>query len=201
MAAVQKVIQWRLIYKLIVDWLEASTGLERSHIIKGRQNANHPVYPAATFTLLNGPTMIGQDDARVVTTTGTGAAERAITRYQGPRKFTLSIMIEVGPDGDDNSDPDCDAVALMSAALAYLHTDAARDPFNSFGLALVRANPVIDLSEVLNGEFVSRAAMDVDFATNSVFESDPEQFVDNLTATATYSQPGLPDIVEPFSTS
>ncbi len=200
MAQLQRVIRWRLIYKLIVDWLEASTLLPRDHIIKGRQNALHPVYPSATFNLLSGPTRIGMDDAQVDTTEGGVGTETGVrTTYQGPRLFTVSVLIEIGPDDDDNSNPDCDAIALMTAAQAALRTITIRDLFNSFGLALVRTGPVLDLSEELNGEFVSRASMDVDFSTESVFtEPNAFSFVDKVTGTITAEQPGLPDITEPF---
>ena len=200
MAKLQEAIRWRLIFKLITDWLEASTLLPRAHIIKSRQNANHPLYPSATINLLSGPTMIGMDDAQVDTTEGGVGTETGVrTTYQGPRLFTISILIEVGPDNDDNSNPDCDANALMTAALANLRSITIRDLFNSFGLAVVRANPVIDVSEVLNGEFVSRASMDVEFSSQSVFtEPDAFSFMEKVTGTITAQQDGLPDITEPF---
>lgn len=202
MPKLQEAIRWRLIWKLIVDWIEESTFLPRDHIIKGRQNANHPIYPAATFNLISGPHRRGIDDAQVDSSVGTGAAEKVRTQYQGPRPFTVSILMEVGPEDDANSNPDCDANALMTAALADLRSITRREQTNRFGLALVRTNPVLDISEVLNGEFVSRASMDVEFSTQSVFV-DPidRDFIENLSAIATYEQDGLADIVIPVVTS
>lgn len=202
MAKLQEAIRWRLITKLLVDWLEASTLLPRDHIIKGRQNANHPLYPSATFNFLSGPTRIGLDDAQVDTTLGTAPNEMVSTTYQGPRLFTASVLIEVGPDGDDNADPDCNAVALMTAAQSELRSITRREAFNSFGLALVRTGPVTDISEMLNGEFVSRASMDVELSTQSVF-TEPETFypLETVAGTATIQQPGQSDITETFDTS
>lgn len=200
MAKLQEAIRWRLIFKLIVDWLEASTLMPRDHIIRGRQNVNHPLYPSATFRVFSGPRMLGMDDAQVDTTVGTAPNQKVRTRYQGPRPFMVSVIIEVGPEDGDN--PDCDANALMTAALAELRTITRRDVMNAFGLALIRPNPVIDLSEVLNGEFVSRAQLDVEFSTQSVFTEPKDfDFVENVSGEITAQQEGLPDITEPFATS
>ena len=127
--------------------------------------------------------------------------EEVRTQYQGSRLFTVQVQIQVGSgENDDNGNPECNARALITVADADLGSVGRREAFNPFGLALVRINPIVNLSGVENGEWVDRRSMDVEFSTQSVYVED-FGYVENISGTKTIQQPGLPDIVEPFATN
>ncbi len=206
MTKLQTSIDWRLFYKLLTDWLQESTLIPRDHIVRGRQNVNHPKYPSITFRKLSS-VQLGEGPAQIDKLVGDPGSEKVETTYHRSVRFVVSLLFEVGPiviDGKtthDEADPDCDADALATAAQQDLGTIHRREAFNCFGLALVRALPVLDISETRNGEFISRTSMDVEMAARSDYVA-PELFdiIRSAQGTATIKQPGLADFDQDFGT-
>lgn len=160
-------IDWRTIENALHTWFSSTTGLET---IWSNQDAPQPEYPYATLNIVAGPTRVSpHDESRTLSEDLSGVTnvgQEIELGFMSPRMFTVGCQIHVGPPAD--SDPDCDARAFMSSAEAQLNLPSIQAGFKAANIAFVRTNNVNTLDLVVNGEFISRVTMDVEFATTSL---------------------------------
>lgn len=90
-------------------------------------------------------------------------------RWYRDIELTFRVQAET-----DELRPGQDAEDLLARARAALDTDTTRDALRDAGLVVRRAGAPIDLSQVIDTEFVSRTSQDFTFATRTeVVESRP----------------------------
>lgn len=200
----QKVIEWARIEDAIWDWVHDSSGLSEDSVIWGEQDTNQPIYPYASIQRLGGTSRVGGSDARVQNTDlNRSVGQEVEIRTQGPRTFTLSIKVHVGPVDDDGDDivvdPENHAQAIMSSIEAQLEVESTRAGFNAIGLAMIQANPVLNISAEMNGQWVSRMQMDVEFMVQSCV-TERLGYIDRATGTGTVTDPGNTDVTVPLDT-
>lgn len=157
-------VDWRLIEDTLQAWFAKSTSLPE--VVWANQKLAQPAYPYGTLNIIAGPTRLApSDEFRYVAEDLTETGEELEFVLTGTRQFTVSCQINVGPDG--YNDPDCNGRALMGSAEASLELALHREAFRTANMAMVRVGPMQDLSLEVNGEWISRVQMDVEFATTS----------------------------------
>lgn len=194
-------ISWPTLRGTIFDWFSGATGLEG---IWSDQDQPQPPYPYFSLNVMSGPTRIGGRDDVINTTLGSGAAAQSQLTHQGPRHFVVGCQIHVSQKMDQfgtRQEPtaDCNARSLMGSAEFDLELQATKKAFKACALAFIRiVGDPLSLDLPIDGEFVTRVQMDVEFATTARVQ-EFETFIENATITGTITPPGGAPIVDDFS--
>lgn len=147
-------IDWVTIENVLAQWVYDVMGLRAK---MGQQDIAERKMPYITMDRLNGP--IGDRDFHTQT-----VVENMLTVIsEGPREFTITFKASTKRDEDANSD----AVALLTRLGSSHYMVATQELMQENAIALVQVNGVLDISLVINGEWISRASMDVRFRTGS----------------------------------
>ena len=158
-------IDWNRVDCAILDWAKAKLPeLDESRFQWAEQNLAQPAYPYLTFRRDSVVRTSAKDEVRTSTDLTQPQGEEIALETIGVREFTLTVNAFVD---DDNgaTDPNCDATALLTVLQVALSQLSIQEIFCLAGLSVVEELPIVNLSQEINGEFKSRAAMDVRFRT------------------------------------
>ena len=154
-------INWQEIECAIIDWAEGKfSDLDRTQFFFEDQNLSQPPYPYLTFKRDSLVRVSGKDEIRVSTDLTQPAGKEIALETIGIREFTLTVNAWVD-DESGGQDPNCNAMFMMSVLQLSLSQLSTQEIFCLAGISVVEELAVVNLSQVVNTAFVSRAAMDV----------------------------------------
>ena len=159
-------IVWRDIECTLIEWAAPILDLDECRFIWENQNIPQPAYPYLTFRRDSLIRSGGADEQRTSTDLSQPEGEEVAIETVGIREFTLTVKALVDEE-TGSTDPDCDAVALLTQLQNSLSQQSVLDALCLGGLSVVQELAVVDLSQVVNGRFISRAALDIRFRTAS----------------------------------
>lgn len=170
-------IDWEIVESALYDWLNQSLELD-DHIIFSDQNVPQPEYPYATLKRISEIEEGGDSEVRYRTLDidGNEVVDPA-DAYKNQAIFyesillTFSVQFYVDARSGAN-DPISNAMALASKAKRALSLNSIQEILTAGGLSVVNEGTINDTSVVVNGEWVSRASMDVVFRTASVMTEE-----------------------------
>lgn len=173
---------WDTIDDALYDWLNVALAMD-NRIIWEQLNEPQPAYPYLSLLRSTGIDEGGADEERTETVdandepipagdTVTVAVRNRTINYQ-PVTFTFTIQAHVDLDEGARS-ASTNAVALLSKAKRSLGKQTVIDVLQVARLAVVEKLNVLDTSVKVNGEWISRASLDVIFRTSSA----TSEFVD-----------------------
>lgn len=96
----------------------------------------------------------------------------------GQREFGLSVQIHVGPP--DNVNPDCDAEAIIHAALSELSSPVQIQRFADAGLALRDRSPPQPIDATVGATWISRQLLELRFGIVSVLNPTTSPALDEV---------------------
>lgn len=177
-------VDWAAVDEAIYKWATGKLGLEA---LWENQNATQPPYPYLSLLRENETDEGGIDELRVRTIADDETVmepgsvktpkENEEIVYQ-PIQFRLSVRAHVDFDSGGN-DPSCDAKQLLGKLKRTLRQSSTIQTFNDAGLSVVGAEAIPDVSLLINGEWISRAPLDVIFRTASVM-TERVEFIDKV---------------------
>jgi hypothetical protein len=157
-------ICWADIEGAIYDWVNGKVGWEA---IWEDQNLPQPPYPYLSLKRSGVRRVGGKPEVRTSTDLGQPLGEEIELLTTSPAEFTLTVQGFMDEDSGAN-DPDVNAVQTLTKLQASLGQLSVQSQLRAVGLSVVEELPVMDISEVVNGEFLNRAAFDVRLRTASV---------------------------------
>lgn len=163
-------IDWKKVECAIIEWAQSKLpelmgpNIEKDRFVWADQNLPRPPYPFILFKRDSVVRTSAVDEVRTSTDLTQPQGEEIGLETVGVREFTLSISAFVDEE-TGSTDPNCDAMALVTRLQLSLGQLSTREIFCLAGLAVVEELAVVDLSAVANGKFISRAAMDVRLRT------------------------------------
>lgn len=152
-------LPWKQYEIAIKSWVKNVLGIDGYW---EQQNVTEKRYPEITLARLNGPIGAGGYNDFQTVTIDTVTKER-VTTSEGHREFTLTVKAATPRDYDTERD----AVSLLSTLGSSIKLDSVHDLFEANAMAAVQVYGVVDISQVVNGEWISRASMDVRFRVAS----------------------------------
>ena len=179
-------VEWEPIDDACYDWLNDVLGMA-DNIIWEQRNTPQPGYPY--LSLLRNPETDegGLDERRDRTIADDGSimeqgspktpVENEELIYQ-PIRWTLTVTAHVSFK-EGSTDPACDAMALLGKAKRSLGLTATVDRLRVVGISIIEPIGPTNTSVVVNGEWVSKATLDVAFRTASVITGRHE-FIDKV---------------------
>ncbi len=187
-------VDWKSIECALIEWVFAKIpNLEEEQVIWDDQNISQPAYP---FISLKRDTVIrigARDEQRTETDLSQPQGQEIALISTGTREFTLTVNARVDELNGAN-DPNCDAMALVTLLQISLSQQSIQEAFCLAGLVVVEELAVIDLSQVVNGGFISRASMDVRFRTTFTC-TEQTGFIDAVgIKSVPCDPPGLDDV-------
>ena len=154
-------IEWKPIDDALFDWvLRVFPTLGRPSVQWENQNLPQPAYPYVTFKK---GSLVGngsKDESRETTDLTAPAGEEVSIETVSVREFTLSVSAYVD-ESSGSKDPDCDAFWMMTRLQVSLSQLSTSEAFELVGISIVEDLGVDDLSQTQNGQFFSKANMDV----------------------------------------
>lgn len=164
-------VDWTTVDDAIFYWATQKLSLEG---IWENQNAPQPAYPYLSLLRQGEVDEGGIDETRQRSLDVNGvpavdpedAYENEEILYQSIQ-FAVTIQAHVDFDAGA-TDPSCDAKRLLGILKRSLYQTSTIRHFKTAGLSIIAPQDVQDLSLVINGDWVSRAALDVTFRTASV---------------------------------
>jgi len=164
-------IDWAAIECALFDWVNLSfdgstndVSLDTGQIVWKDQNIPQPVYPYIALKKNSVIRVGGKDEIRTSTDLTKPQGQEIALTTNGVREFTLGIEAFVDEQAGANK-PNCDAMYMLSILQGSLSQQTTQETFCLAGLSVIEELAVVDLSEVVNGRFISRASMDVRFRT------------------------------------
>lgn len=165
LAAEKQPVDWRTIDDALHDWVDGELGSIQD-IRWANQNLPPPDYPFVTLLRSSVVREGGRADKRHNFDDARPVGEKIELVTANPVGFTLSIQALVDAEHGAN-DPGCNAVFLLGRLQASLSKQSVVDVFDAAGISVIEEQAVTDLSEVVNGEWISRALFDVRLRTVS----------------------------------
>lgn len=156
-------LDWKLIECAFHEWIDEKVpALGLDHIIWADQNLPQPGYPYVTLKRDAITKVNGTDETRFTTDLAQPAGQEIGLETVGVREFTLSVNAFVDEKTGSN-DPNCDAMAILGLLQVSLGQLSIKEKLCLAGMSVIEELSVVDLSQVVNDEMISRAAMDVRF--------------------------------------
>lgn len=179
-------VDWKTVDNATYDWLNVLLEM-RERIIWENQKVAQPDYPYLSL-LRNPENDTGLDETRTRTVdtdgkilgidpgAGSATGNESIT-YQ-PINWTLTVQAHVDPaTGGNNSG--CNAMSMLGKAKRSLGQGSTIDKFGAAGVSIIRPISLTDTSVEVNGEWISKASLDVLFGTASVM-SEAQEFISKV---------------------
>ena len=159
-------IDWKAIEQAIVrDWAASRfPTLDKVHFQWADQDLAQPPYPYLSFRRDSIVRTGAKDEVRTSTDLSQPQGQEIALETTGIREFTLTINAFVDEEAGAN-DPNCDALFMLTLLQISLSQLSSQEIFCLAGLSVIEELAIVNLSQVVNGVFVSRAAMDVRFRT------------------------------------
>jgi hypothetical protein len=158
-------IDWKMIECAVFDWALSKfedRNLEPTQVVWANQNIPQPAYPYLTLKRDSLVRTSAADEVRTSTDLTQEEGQEIALETYGVREFTLTINAFVDEE-TGSTDPNCDAMAMLSLLQVSLSQLSTQELFCLAGLAVIEELAVVDLSQVVNAEFISRAALDIRF--------------------------------------
>jgi hypothetical protein len=159
-------IDWEEIRKAIEEWLSKLVFANQpTDVIWEDQGTPRPALPYLSLKRTAGPSRLGSvDETREGQDLTQPLGKEIEIQKLGPRAFTLTIQAHTAQP----LSMDLDAFAILSKIEASLDQDETLEIFDDAGLSKVGVEGIVDLSQVENSDWISRAALDIRFNTMSV---------------------------------
>jgi len=197
-------IDWESIDSALFDWVQTSfdgigeeVSLNNGQIIWANQNIPQPAYPYITLRRDSLIRLGGRDEIRQSVDMSQPQGQEVALETVGVREFTLTLNAFVDEQTGANN-PNCDAIYLLSVLQSSLSQQSIIEAFCLSGIAVVEELAVTDLSEVVNGLFISRASMGVRFRTTFTC-IERTGFIDTVEIQSVPSNPSDPNDVSGVS--
>lgn len=183
-------VDWATVDDAIFAWATVLLGPPPGVPFQGiweNQSAPQPAYPYLSFLRQGENDEGGIDEIRQqtidvngdVVTPGSGLTPD-LNREIVYQPITFAVTIQAHVDFDSGAvDPGADARWLLSKLKRGLVQTSTIQLFKDAGLSVVRPEDIVDLSLVVNGDWISRAAMDVIFRTASVM-TETTEFIEKV---------------------
>ena len=142
----------------LIVWLSEATGLE--WIWQG-QDEVRPSYPYGSVNII-GESSVGQEHVshEVDDTLPVGSDTRMTIKEE--RRLTAQLNVQAKHDASDPTGfHDARAMAFMDSVRKSALRPSARKKLSDVGLVIIRFETAQHVPETHNGEFISRATMDV----------------------------------------
>lgn len=152
-------VWWSNVEAALVRWIERVLEFDDGKVIWERQGVPQPRYPYASLLRTAVTTEGGSDESR-----STDAGGTYITQYRNNRAFTLTVQCHT----DRDCGPDDDAMALAERLRSSLYQSPPE--LEEACIAVVRDEPIQDVSTVLNADWISRSALDIRFRVTALEE-------------------------------
>lgn len=162
-------IDWETIEDAIYDWLTGAVeGFSAivPEAIWENQNIPQPAYPYASLLVTSHTKEGGRDEIRASYDAARPLGQEIELLATGPVQFTLALSFHVDAAQGGNESASR-ARSLAAKAQASLGLPAVIDHLGAAGLSIVAEEGVVDTSVVINGEWLSRATIDVRLRTAS----------------------------------
>lgn len=155
---------WADIECALVEWVACVLGINQRQVIWANQKIAQPDYPYVSLFISSGPLKIGGvDEVRNYEDTSAEAVaanEQLVSVNMSPIQFTLQVSVFV--DQDQCTDPGALGVPLATILQASLGQRTTRDNLETTGsLAVVGEEGITDISQEVNGRWISAATFDV----------------------------------------
>lgn len=142
----------------ISEWIENTLGLKKSQIFWKNQNQPQPKYPYVALIKSN-VRPVGIEELRTITDDNGDQCFATV----GLREIQLSVEA-FADDKSGALDPDTNAFALLSTLIDSTLDMKTLEYFCAAKAAFVEEqNPILDISSVISGKYVSRAIVDLKF--------------------------------------
>lgn len=174
-------IWWSHVERAIVSWVERVLELQPGQVIWERQGVTQPSYPYVSLLRNAVTTAGGQDERRSTMLTDT-----YVTQYRNNREFTLSVQCHT----DRDCGPDDDAMALGERLRSSLYQQNTQTEFDDACLAVVRDEPLQDVSVVLNADWISRSVLDVRLRVTALEQSE-STFIETVEVESVGIEPAI----------
>lgn len=163
-------VDWNAIELKLTEWVATVTGLSvGTGIIWEDQDATQPPYPYVSLKR----TKTSYEEGRDSTIARVEIDDTLSVLTEGPRTFRLTLHAHTARRANPNED----AVALLTNIQSSLGVQAILDLLDAAGIAFVDSAEVTDSSLSFNGEWISRANLDVDLRVASqIVESGADYF-------------------------
>ncbi len=171
MTATGRPISMSTFRNAVHHWFKTATGIPT---IWRDQSAPQPSYPFGSLLITTGPEQVSPAwEQRISFDDGRPAGEEVEILIHVPCRFVVSCQAFVGMP--EARDPDQNAVDYINRAKAalglpsfrskqYLEDD--RPTFESANIAVIGPGPVLNLDELIEDAYISRANMDVAFGAS-----------------------------------
>ena len=196
-------IDWATINRALIDWIKETVPAVRERVRWENQNIAQPSkkkleFPYITMLRTSVVDEGGVAETRTQTLDANGdvvTATNGLTPDESeqisvePVLINLAVSAHVDAKAGAN-DPSCDAMALLSRAKRALDVGSVVEKLSVACLSVVDEGSIIDTSVVVNGEWQSKATLDVVFRTGSALSSkaissEKLSFIDNITLVPT----------------
>ncbi len=178
-------VNWTTIGDALSAWIVAALPIVAAQAIWANQNIAQPAYPYVVLMRSGLAGAEAQDEIRTTYDEEAEAGEEIELLTTGPREFILSITAHVDDANGAFDDADANATALLSLAQSSLGKRSVLDDLAAAGVAIIERLPVLDTSVVVNGIWISQAAMDVRMrVTSNVTEQIG--YIDKVKLTSTF---------------
>ena len=161
-------IDWETVEAAVYQWLTEISSIV-DNVIWEDQNVPQPNYPYASVKFTAQAKEGGRDEIRTDTDLITRAAGEEIRMINtGPVGLTLPVSFHHDPNTLTNASPVGEtAMALAMKAQSSLGMQTVLDHFGRANVAIVRERGIQDTSVFVNGEWLSRATLDVAVRTHT----------------------------------
>lgn len=184
------VINWTVFQKHIQNWVVSSAGLAADAVRWGGQKFSRPsAYPYMSLAI-SGVEQKHLMVKRTYVSSLTPGADRIDNQYGGSAKVTVTLQAFSLDDM-----PATTGRRYLDDALAYLWEDVTRESFSRANIAHIRTNGYVNLSGEIEGTWISRWAVDVEFYVAMALTKTTPDFIDSLVVTGTIS--GVASELEP----
>ncbi len=176
-------VWWSRVEQAIHDWILRALDLEDGHVVFEQQGVTRPGYPFVSLLRTAVTTEGGVDETRHQYDPDDDELE---IRTLNTRAFTLQIRTHA----DRDCGPDDDAMAMAERLRASLYTEDTCARLERAGLAVIRDEPIQDISEDINSGWVSRANLDVRMRVTTLL-SQRATYVEKVQAASVDIEPPI----------
>lgn len=178
-------INWETIDDALFDWIVGALGFTEEHCDWANQKKPQPPYPYVIL-LRSGTTEEGTlDETRTSTDPTKPAGQEIELLTTGPREITLALTAHVEPCDTVGLPANDTATALLTKAQSSLGKRSVLDALDAAGVAIIERLPVLDTSVVVNGVWISQAAMDLRLRVTSAM-TERTGYIDKLEISSTF---------------
>ena len=173
---------WKMIEEAIFDWVNDELDMP---LIWENQNVAQPPYPYVSGQITAIDPEGSRKERRHQFNAAADAGKEIEVITTGTFTFTLTLNIHV--DADAGANNPLENARMLGTRLQWsLHKRSTHNILSAAGVALVGELALLDTSVVVNGEWISRATLDVSLRAVAVV-SETTTYIDKVTVNADIS--------------